>query len=212
MKWIDFLSLVHEAPVFSVSILLAGQDSPAGIRRQLGRWVNAGKLVMLRRSVYRVAAPYAHGLPHPFAVANRLRKSSYVSLQSALAYYGMIPEHTPATMSITTSRPEELNTPDGRFVFRHVKRALFFGYVEREIASGKPAVIATPEKALLDLFYMTPESDKLLYLEELRLEPSSSFDNARFMDMAARMGSAKVLRAANRLNALWRRTKEGITL
>lgn len=212
MKWVDFLSVVREEPVFSTSVLLAGQDSPTGIRRQLDRWVKSGKLVMLRRGVYRVATPYAHGLLHPFAVANRLRKSSYVSLQSALAYYGMIPEHTPVTMSITTSRPEDLDTPDGRFVFRHVKTALFFGYVEWEIAPGQSAVIATPEKALLDLFYLTPGSDAILYLEELRVEPSSAFDSVRFTDMALRMKSTKVLRAMKRISALWRRTKEAVLL
>jgi predicted transcriptional regulator of viral defense system len=212
MKWAEFLSVVREVQVFSVSVLLAGQASPAGVRRQIDRWVRSGKLIMLRRGVYRVASPYAHGLPHPFAVANRLRRSSYVSLQSALAYYGMIPEHTPATTSITTSRPEELDTPDGRYLFRHVKTALFFGYVEREVAPGQPAVIATPEKALLDLFSLTPESDSLRYLAELRVEPSSAFDNALFADMAMRVGSAKVLRAVKRTIALLRHEKEDVTL
>ena len=212
MKWHELISLVRDIRVFSVSVLLAGQDSPANIRRQIDRWVKSGKLIMLRRGIYRVVAPDVHGRLHPFAVANRLRKASYVSLQSALAYYGMIPEHAPTTTSITTSRPEELDTPDGRFVFRHVKTALFFGYVEREIAPGQPAVIATPEKALLDLFYLTPGSDALPYLEELRVEPSSAFDRRVFTDMAVRMGSAKVLRAVTRILVLWQRAKEGLPL
>ena len=156
--------------------------------------------------------PYAQRLPHPFEVANMLRKSSYVSLQSALAYYGMIPEHTPATMSVTTGRPEELNTPDGRFVFRHVKTALFFGYVERDIAPGQKVVIATPEKALLDLFYLTPESDTLSYLEELRVEPSSVFNKGLFMDMAVRMKSVKVLRAVKLIGSVWCQNQEDVLL
>ncbi len=167
---------------------------------------------MLRRGVYRVAAPYARGRPHPFVVANHLRTSSYVSLESALARYGMIPEDTPTTMSITTARPERLDTPDGRFVFRHIKTPLFFGYVEREMAPGQRAVIATPEKALLDLLYLTPGSDALAYLEELRLEPVAAFDPTRFMDLAVRMRSAKVVRAAKRLLSVWRRLEEGLVL
>ncbi len=212
MKWIEFLSIVRKESVFSASVLLAGQGSPLGVRRQLDRWVNSGKLVMLRRGVYRVAEPYAQRMPHPFESANKLRKSSYVSLQSALAYYGMIPEYTPVTMSITTGRPEELKTPDGRFIFRHVKTAVFFGYVEREVAPEQKVVIATPEKALLDLLYLTPESDTLSYLEELRINPSPAFDNALFMNMAVRMKSAKVLRAVKRISSVWRRDKEDIKL
>lgn len=212
MKFIDLLSIVRDSPVFAVSALLSGQGSPTDIRRQIVRWVKSGKLIMLRRGVYRVAAPYAQGRMHPFTVANRLRKASYVSLQSALAYYGMIPEHTPTMMSITTARPEELDTPDGRFVFRHVKTPLFFGYVEREVAPGQMALIATAEKALLDLFYLTPASDARAYLEELRVEPSPAFDRALLAAMAARMGSAKVLRAVERIQVLWGQTKGDLSL
>lgn len=212
MKWQELLSKVSEEPVFSASVLLAGEASPTGIRRQLDRWVKAGNLVMLRRGVYSVAAPYACRMTHPFAIANRLRESSYVSLQSALAYYGMIPEHTPVTTSITTARPEHLETPAGRFDFRHLKTALFFGYVEREIAPGQRAVIATPEKALLDLLYLTPGSDAAPYLVELRVEPSSAFSTARLTDTATRMKSAKVLRAVKCLDALWASESGGRSL
>jgi hypothetical protein len=57
-----------------------------------------------------------------------MRKASYVSLQSALAYHGAIPEHVPMTTSVTTRRPERLQTPIGPFLYRHVKRSFFFGY------------------------------------------------------------------------------------
>ncbi len=207
MKWNELLSCVKEDSVFSSSVLLTGQASPAGIRRQLDRWVKAGKLDTLRRGVYRVKAPYGQG-QHPFAIAMHLRKASYVSLQSALAYYGMIPEHTPVTTSVTTSRPEHLDTPAGRFDFRHLKKDLFFGYVERALTPGQRALIAVPEKALLDLLYLTPGSDSIHYLEELRLEPASTFDHERFKELAVRMNSAKVLRAVARLGNLWHHEKE----
>ena len=212
MKWGELLLMVAGETVFSTSMLLAGEASPTGIRRQLDRWVKAGKLNMLRRGVYCVEAPYARGAMHPFIVANRLRKSSYVSLQSALAYYGMIPEHTPVTTSVTTSRPEQLDTSAGRFAFRHLKTTLFFGYVEHEVAPGQKAVIATPEKALLDLLYLTPGSDAVSYLEELRVERLPAFDSGRLADLAVRMKSAKVLRAVKRIGALWARQKEETTL
>ena len=85
---------VADLPVFTSSYLLAGQPSPAGLRRRLDRWVKAGKVLMLRRGVYTLAAPYGHVRPHPFLAANALRRGSYVSMQSALAFYGLIPEYT----------------------------------------------------------------------------------------------------------------------
>jgi predicted transcriptional regulator of viral defense system len=69
------------------------------VRRQISRWVKVGRLHQLRRGLYALAPPYQKIVPHPFLVANRLVQGSYVSLQSALAHYGMIPEYVPVTYS-----------------------------------------------------------------------------------------------------------------
>ncbi len=167
---------------------------------------------MLRRGVYALAAPYARRAPHPFAVANALRQASYVSLQSALEYHGMIPEHVPVVTSVTTNRPEEIATPFGRFAFRHVKRSAFRGFQNVEVAPGQTARLAKPEKALADLLYLTPDSDDPAFLEELRVEPAPPFDPARFREAAASLQSAKVLRAAARLAALWLRRGKDVVL
>ncbi len=212
MNFQGLLLRVAETPLFTTSYLLAGQTSPEGVRRQLDRWVKAGKVLMLRRGVYAVAAPYHQARPHPFVVANALRRGSYVSLQSALAFYGMIPEHTPVTTSVTTGRPEQLNNAVGRFIFRHVKGALFRGFIEREVAPGQRALIATPEKALVDLLHLTPGSDTPAYLEELRATPVPQLDIARLREMAERSASRKVQRAVERLCGLWQHESEYVAL
>jgi predicted transcriptional regulator of viral defense system len=197
MKWQELLSITRDMPVFSSSFLLAGQGAVNGVRRQLDRWVKSGRIVQLRRGVYAVSPPYRSSAPHPFLVANHLRKPSYVSLQSALSHYGMIPEFVPATTSVTTARPEELQTPLGRFLFRHVKKSLFFGYSQTEISQGLPVFLASPEKALLDLLYLTPGSDSSAYLEELRVEPTDDIEWLTFQKNAERIGGRKLKRAVN---------------
>ena len=199
MKWEELLSITRDMPVFSSAFLLAGRESVNGVRRQLDRWVKSGRIVRLRRGVYTVGPPYRPSAPHPFLVANHLRKPSYVSLQSALSHCGMIPEFVPATTSITTGRPEELETALGRFLFRHVKKALFFGYAQIEISQGPPVFLALPEKALVDLLYLTPGSDSSAYLEELRLEPPDHFDWQAFQRHAERIGGRKLNRAVKRI-------------
>ena len=82
------LEIVGNEPVFRTGLLLAGDVDPVHIRRQLGRWAKAGKVYQLRRGLYALAPPYQRTRPHPFLVANHLVRPSYVSLQSALAYYG----------------------------------------------------------------------------------------------------------------------------
>jgi predicted transcriptional regulator of viral defense system len=172
------------------------------VRRQLDRWVKSGRLIQLRRGVYSVAPPYQADAPHPFLLANHLRNSSYVSLQSALSHYGMIPEFVPVTTSVTIGRPEELQTPLGRFVFRHVKKEAFFGYTRTEISRGQFVFLASPEKALLDLLYLTQRSDSPEYLEELRFEPTDRFDWTALREYAGRLENRKLKRAVELLSRM----------
>ncbi len=124
------------------------------------RWRQAGKIYQLRRGLYCLAPPFQKVKPHPFLVANRLIPASYISLQSALAYYGMIPEYVPVTTSVTTSRPAHWETPLGIFDFRHIQLDFFYGYGLVELGEKQRAFIAGPEKALLDLAYLQPGGDR----------------------------------------------------
>jgi predicted transcriptional regulator of viral defense system len=140
--------------------------------------------------------------PHPFLIANMMRRASYVSLQSALAYFEIIPEYVPITTSVTTVRSEEITTKVGRFQFRHIKKELFWGYQEIEVSSGIKVFIALPEKSLLDLIYLTPQSDSIDYLEELRLQNIERIDTKMLIDFAQKFKSPKISRAAVRIIGL----------
>ena len=199
MQWRELLDAVGDQPVFTTGMLLAGHSSAAGLYSQLSRWVGAGKILKLRRGVYALAPPFSRVQPHPFLVANRLEHASYVSLHSALAYYSMIPEHVPVTTSVTTGRTQYVQTPVGRFTYRHVQVERFRGFEQREVTPGQLAILATPEKALLDLLYLTPASDSPGYLEQLRLDVPPRFDWLVFDELAEGPHEAKLRRAATRL-------------
>ena len=169
MKWPELLELIGREPVFTSSLLRAGSQSDGQLRLQLARWTKVGKVIQLRRGVYILAAPYRTVEPHPFVIANYLRKNSYVSLQSALAYHGLIPEHVPVVMSVTAARPENIHTSMGNFGFRHVKRSHLFGYRQVTVSRKQSALVATPEKALLDLVYLTPKAEQLPYRQQPEL-------------------------------------------
>lgn len=199
MKFGELLEIVEEEPVFETSMLLSGQVDPTDIRRQLSRWTSNGRLYRLRRGLYALAPPFQKARPHPFVIANRLVRASYVSLQAALGFHGLIPEAVPVTTSITTGRPCEFSTPLGDFVYRHVRTGLFRGYRYLEIRDRQSAFVATPEKALLDLLYLEKGSDSEAFLAELRIEPDEGFDPEKLLEMAETFGQGKVLRAATRL-------------
>jgi predicted transcriptional regulator of viral defense system len=196
MKWESLLSMVGDEPVFRTGFLAPGKETMAEVRMQLSRWVKTGRLIKLKKGLYTLAQPYRKVTPHPFLIANTMKKASYVSMQSAMGHHGMIPEYVPAVTSVTTQRPERVETSLGHFVFRHIKKNWFHGYRQTDLGSGQQAFIATPEKALLDMVSLTPGADNYNFLSELRLQNLERVNVGVIRKLADKSGSAKLLRAA----------------
>jgi len=196
MEFGRLLEIVGDEPVFETGLLLAGDVDPADVRRQLSRWTRAGRLYQLRRGLYALAPPFQKVKPHPFLIANRMVRASYVSCQSVLAHYSLIPEHVPVTTSVTTARPARWDTPVGVYEFRHVKTDLFHGYRLIELSPGQRAFVASPEKALLDLVYLQPGGDTPGYLRELRLQNLDRLDLDALQRQVDLTHSPKLQRAA----------------
>lgn len=183
----------NEPIIHSVWLETVG-SSPASTRQALHRWVKQGRLVQLRRGLYALNAPWRKCPPNRFHLANRLVMPSYVSLQAALDWYGLIPEAAPVVTSITTGRPQAHETPFGRFRFHHVKTPWFTGYREMEI-DGQACFMALPEKALLDLVLLTPGGDRASFLRELRLQHLDRIDLQLLRRFATLENSPKLCRA-----------------
>jgi len=111
-------------------------------------------------------------------IANHLYGVSYISLETALAYYGMIPERVYAVRSMTTKRAKVFTTPLGNFEYKTVSADYFSIGLRQEVIENRYAfLIATPTKAVCDMIVATPnlrlQSAKAMwrYLEEdLRIE------------------------------------------
>jgi hypothetical protein len=190
------LSLVGGEPVFRSALLLAGDVPAARVRLQLSRWITAGKLLQLRRGLYALAPAWRKVEPHPFLVANALQRGSYVSLQSALAFHGVIPEHVPVVTSVGPGRPETIRNALGTFQFNHVGSGLAFGYARIEMSPRQFAFVAGPEKALLDLVHLTPGGDSLEFLRSLRLQNTEAISSPILLGLAERSRKPKLRRAA----------------
>jgi len=202
MDFNELLQIVGEEPVFETALLLAGDVDSNDVRRQLSRWVRAGRIYQLRRGIYALAPPYQKGNPHPFVVANSMVTASYVSGQSALAFYELIPEYAPVVISVTTTRPARWTTPLGNFAYRHIRSSLFSGYQRSPLGARDFAFVAKPEKALLDLIYLTPQADSLEYLTELRLQNLQRLEITELRRQADLFGRPKIDRAVARLENL----------
>jgi predicted transcriptional regulator of viral defense system len=194
MKFDSLLKKTSELPFFKIRFLSAGENL-AKIRLQINRWIHDGRVIKLYKGLYMLSDIYRKVPCEPFCVANGLKAASYVSLHSALSWYGVIPEFAPTTISVTTEKPQKIQTPIGRFEFRNISKKHFWGYQQIELNSGQTAFVAKPEKALLDLVYLTPNGDKIDFIEELRLQNFEKISRVTLRDFANKFKSPKMLRA-----------------
>lgn len=203
MKFASLLTQVGDLPFFSSSLLHAGGVSPARLQKQLSRWVENEKIIQLRRGLYTLAEPYRKEDPHPFTLANQLVAPSYVSLQSALAYYELIPETVTNVTSITSrKRTGTVATPFGQFSYHSFQPDLFSGFRLAQETPTQGFFLARPEKALFDLIYLTPQGEQLTFLNTLRLQNIDALDLEWMQSFAAAFGKPKLIQAVQNLAQL----------
>jgi len=130
--------------------------------------------------------------------------ASYVSCQSAMAFYELIPEYAPMVISVTTTRPARWATPLGNFAYRHIRSDLFAGYQRSPLGAAEFAFVARPEKALLDLIYLPPQADSREYLTELRLQNLQRLEMSELRRQADLFGRPKIDRAVEIVERLVR--------
>ena len=118
---------------------------------------------------------------------------SYLSLHSALAYYGIIPEAVTQITCVTSNRTAYYTNAFGEYSYQTVKPQLFFGYVPVVLLQGYSYHLALPEKALLDLLYLYPQYNTTEALLDLRLDDwwmQEELNVNRLHEFSERAGSA----------------------
>ena len=102
-----------------------------------------------------------------FRISNCIYRPSYISLESALAHYHLIPEAVYTQKAITTRKTISYITPVGTFDYHSIKPGLFFGYAISH-KDGLPVMMAEMEKALLDYLYLNASLKSVKDIEQLR--------------------------------------------
>ena len=114
----------------------------------ISRNLKSGLFLKLRNNYYMLQDSH---LPL-YAIANRLYRPSYISLESALSHYGMIPEVVYQVTSVTPKPTREFKTPKSVFSYQRIKKSVFSGYSPVPL-EGHIVLLAEPEKALADYLY-----------------------------------------------------------
>ncbi len=149
----DIIQLKKKIPAkyFDYQSLKAAIEGQVHARRYIGQLIRKGYIVRIKKGLYVWGqqldyAGYAKEIP-----ANLIYGPSYISLEYALSFYGLIPERVETVTSVTFKKNKIFKTPIGSFEYCHThKDAYTAGVIIRSINPAEKYLIATPEKALLD--------------------------------------------------------------
>lgn len=164
-----------------------------------------GKLIRLKRGLYVVSPSVSGKLLSTELIANHIYGPSYVSMESALRYYGLIPESIHIVRSIALKRSRNFENSISKFEYINCRDDYFPVGIKQEIVGDYSFLIASPEKALCDLITYTPEvrprfiKSLISYLEEdIRLDMEAFYK----MDIRIFGQCAEVGKKRNDLNNL----------
>ncbi len=177
----DFRNLIKEyaeAPISRHLILeiLNDYQSP---NDKISALLKSKELISLRRGLYIIGPDLDLRSPEPFLIANHLRGPSYVSLESALSYWNMIPERAYEISSVSIKTSKKYKNPTGRFSYHQLKTPYYsYGIKCIEISARQSFLIASPEKALCDKLVLTPKINlrstkqtREFLMDDLRIDP-----------------------------------------
>jgi len=108
-------------------------------------------IIRVKKGLYVLGRDYNKPY-NKFVLANLIYGPSYITGQTALAFWNMIPERVELIISMTTKRRKQFETPVGRFSYLYCPKTAFSIGVHLEDAGDqKKFFIASPEKALCDI-------------------------------------------------------------
>ena len=133
------------------------------------QWQRHGQIVSLRQGWY-AFADYKSKMDYVSYFAGQIYAPSYISLHTALAFYGIIPEAIIETTSVTTQKTARFVNDFGSYSYQTIRPQLFFGFEAKTLQDGKTYKMATPEKALIDMLYLYPQYQTEQDMLDLRLD------------------------------------------
>jgi len=193
MNYLNFKQQLSSFRVFSskdIEMLLPGFN-----KMNLVNWQKKNYITKLRNGLYMFSGTPENEL-ELFSIACKIYKPSYVSLESALNYYGLIPEGVFSVQSITTLKTSSFSNSTGVYNYYNLKESAFSGY--RLVPGLQGAIkIACPEKAVLDWIYLRADIGKKEDFAYYRLNAivlNELIDLDNMESLAQLFGSKKIIR------------------
>jgi len=209
MKYREFVEKTRELSYLKIPTIEALSGERRTLKNQLVLWQRQGRVHRLKNGVYALNDHDRRAPLSPLMISNILYAPSYISLETALSFFGLIPERVVAVTAVSPKKTAIFENFYGTFDYRSLRKGSFFGFESVE-DQGLPVLMATPEKAILDKIYFDPvfRPEDGYFLENLRLQNFESLRLQRLLDYSRRFGSKKVKEGAVVLASLVRREKK----
>lgn len=197
---LEFLERVKPMGIFSkgdLELLYPGLNE-----RRLYEWQLKDYIIKLRNGWY-CLPEFLKDNYSSWIIANTVHAPSYISLESALSFYGLIPEGVYMTTSLTTKRSTRLSMAGGSYLYSRIKNELFFAYglIGSSYYSRKIRM-AEAEKALIDFFYLHPEYNTEQDIIQLRINSLSLNESINREKLGLYLTRFKNLSLEKRINTL----------
>lgn len=187
--------------------------TPAARYGMTNKALKKKEIIKIRRGLYLLANEYRHKKLSKFFLASRITPHSYISVESALSYYGWIPEKvTTVTSVLASGRTKKFTTLFGEFNFYQLpinEYEFLTGVTRVEEIKGEPFLLASPLRALADYVYLKKidwgNLDYLTNSLRIDIEKLRKISKSHFSEIKKIYRSKRVL---NFLNSLEKELKK----
>ncbi len=185
MNFREFEKFCHQnnLKIFTIhDIKILFKDfTPGYIRLKINRWKNKGYIENLKKGLY----VFTDEKIDEFEIAAKLIMPSYISMETALSHYSIIPDVTAEVTSITSKNTRHFRIHHTHYHYYHIKPSLFSDYYNLQ----NDVFIATPEKALLDFFYFKKPDRNDQFFERLHAINLKSLNKKKIQQMSQKYPS-----------------------
>jgi predicted transcriptional regulator of viral defense system len=211
MKRLNLRAIIGQEE-FDYQSLSSALQNYASPRDKITSLLRTGTIIRVRKGLYVFGENERKRLCCKELLANLVHGPSYISLEYALQYYGLLPERVEVVTSVTVERSRVFSTPVGTFSYRQLPlKAFAVGMNRITTNEGLSFMIALPEKALIDKVQndrglaFKKKKDVQRYLEEdlrLRLSELQELQAERLVNYATAYASKKTMIVAEYLREI----------
>lgn len=199
MNYREFKNKVQHLPLVLSRDLVRFRKDKQSIRNQLCRWQKKALIIKLKKGIYILNEGDRKITPCRQFIANQLCVPSYISMEFALNFYGLIPERVTVVTSVTTRKTAQFTNELGDFVYQRIKPAAFRGFKSVKADGGLDFFIAVPEKAIVDFLYLNSSAfkgDAHIFESSYRFQNIEELSIEKIKEFAKLFGNNKLNRVA----------------